>query len=30
MVNKRQPAAEIIQDVMSKAEEMMEGVKWEL
>ena len=30
MVNKRQPAAEIIQDVMRKAEEMMEGVKWEL
>ena len=30
MVNKRQPAAEIIRDVMSKAEEMMEGVKWEL
>lgn len=30
MVNKRQSAAEIIRDVMSKAEEMMEGVKWEL
>lgn len=30
MVNKRQPAADIIQDVMRKAEEMMEGVKWEL
>ena len=30
MVNKRQPAAEIIQAVMRKAEEMMEGVKWEL
>ena len=30
MVNKRQPAAEIIRDVMSTAEEMMEGVKWEL
>ena len=30
MVNKRQPAAEIIREVMEKAESMMEGVKWEL
>ena len=30
MVNKEQPAAEIIEEIMTKAEQMMEGVKWDV
>lgn len=30
MVNREQPAAEMIEEIMSQAEKLMEGVKWEV
>ena len=29
-VSSEQPAAEIIEEIMTKAEQMMEGVKWDV
>ena len=30
MVNKEEPAADIVNEVMAQAEKMMEGVKWDV